>query len=1520
MKLKTLINYLNKRNVFIQFLLFLILISNSALQPSTEESGDISNKNENIYADNSNNKKENNTLNCEDDEIKCPTGVCMKNKYDCPNLLYCPEDYIPCNQFTCSKNEGESACQDKVCPINKIKCWDNSCVDKKENCPTAISCLDESNYKCWDNSCVTNKEECPPYRQCPFFLPIRCPNGDCRSNISDCPQLTKCGENLPVQCNDGSCKINRLDCNKSIKLTKCIDMSLTRCSDGSCTSAKFLCPTVKTCPTDMVKCNFGICAYKLEDCFDNSIYKEVIQCTDKDKVRCEVDNSCVSNITDCPTAIICPISKPVKCWDGSCRESISNCVAFSSCPKNMIECPDGSCATNKCGTQITCSREAPYKCYDNTCRKHPDDCPLMKQCTADKPFFCWDGNCYRKREECGQADKCDNNAPIKCPDNQCRTSSEECKAITECPFGFFKQLDGSCSRINNENSQSQEQKTVIINKICPSHVPIRCINGLCMRSSIFCPIATTEDFFNEGFLCADGSIVHHPKDCNIVSICEGKMIKCQDNSCVNTINECEGKLNNCPSFVPYRCDNGACVKNKDDCLNLSGCPVNNQLRCPDSGLCVDHTSKCKEEIKKLDLANGCSRELPIKCLTGYIGKCVNDIAECEFKKCKDGEIFFDGKCVTNPREYFKLCPTDPNKWLCSNGKCVEYIEDCGKPVCPEGEVQCMNETCKNNLEECPTAEGCTMDNPFRCTNGECKKYPTLYSLKGIDSNSCDISIQCPFYTPYLCANGSCVEKSLFCSPLEKCDDNKVRDFDRKCVSDKSSVKRCPSLTPLLCTNSGNCVKSIYECKDTFCPDNKPIKCVNGECTDNPQYCFINSVTCKDNEFICYDGSCRKNENDCPIYSGCLDLNYPFKCKDGSCKKSERYCNNYNNNIIDNNADNNNSKNSESSDETISSSEDESNNTSNVQEDQSSRYVRNRRILEETINSQVSSQESQNINESLTDTSDKNLNDNKQDNNNNKNTESNVELSSSEIQSESSSQSLENSSENKQDNITEKTYEVITKETKGFSKEFIDKCIGKFLCEDGICRTKCPKYNGCSNNYPMLCSNGMCVKSIYDCAGISNCYGDKPFKCSNGECKSNINECITVIKLSNNSSPLILFTSPGSTSNTDILLSYNNNILGNLIVPANAFSINKDDEKDKENKDVNIIKHVDATLHITTIPVSEIQNSVTYYDETRIEDVSVAYPFGDKKNKFNLEYEYSVLSSVVNIEILEGVENIKINEPLILTLAYNYEVVKRQNLLEENNEYSNNDNSNNNDNNNINNSIYNKNFILDPLKDVCLGKYNKDNNSFKCIEGVILTEKYHYYKLQSQIKETGAYGVIIYPRPDNSLLKFEPNFIVKNFILILIIFSSLFVLLSIGFYVFLRLYRYRFKYIDKKIETKKLQNKVKEMQNLGSSHAGQTVGDTIDQIIFTDNPAYKVQKVAIKSQRIVELEEYCQKYVKRLNLLEHNNKIIEDKISEIKIEISRLKSYNNVTNNVKEDIDDESNDQKIDLITNDKNQY
>lgn len=1340
-----------------------------------------------------------------------------------PTDLSCPANLIKINLYTCAKSEEFKV--DSVCQTGQ-ECWEGTCTKDTSTCPTAMFCAEhitDYSIRCPDNSCVADVKDCPDYFECPSFLPIRCPNGDCRKSLSDCPSLFKCPDEIPVLCNDGSCVRLADNCKYPSEQTQCIDQSMTRCADGTCVSAKFLCPTPITCPPGTERCWSGGCAIKGK-CKKLSS-GESSSCKDNE-ILCDFDHVCKDELSKCSTGLICPIDKPVRCWDMSCKDSIEACPAFQECPSGMMGCADGSCVTssNSCNTHITCPSESPYRCYDNTCKKDPADCPSMPNCPSDAPILCWDGRCLANREDCLGPSACTPATPVKCPDQTCKTTAEECKAITGCPNSFSTCPDGSCRRkladcetpkcplnfpylCNNgmcvldeshcehengcpfnkpykcldgacaeekEKCEVQEQtcsgterpkhcpdgsclpytktcpeengcpidtprrcadgacidpkKTSCQIPVCAPETPIRCLDGSCVSSSSSCP-NKKQTLNEEGLVeCADGIYVKSYEECKPLIACGEGEVRCDDGSCRESKEYCP-LAKTCPNNK-VRCPNGSCATSEDQCLNASGCPKTKGYKCSSSGLCVSSTDECTELIKPLENAKGCPKDTPKKCDNG---KCVKSDGSCNNENgCQEGDI------------------------LCTSGKCAKKKSQCradgSAPCSVDFKYFCfMDDTpCAKSVEECFNAENCKLSEPFRCRDGECKRYPRKNSLD--DSEGCEIGIECPNYKPFLCADGECVEKSTYCKSLESCPKDKpYLCFDRTCAVNKDQCppRRCPAKTPILCPNS-NCVSNVFDCDDRSCPTWKPYKCANGLCKEGPIECIeeIPKNTeeeeeeevktyfnlCKDNEYVCNDGSCRRSLEECPLFKGCTSTEKPYKCPKGVCAASEALCEG----------------------QAIKCKEEE----------------------------------------------------------------------------------------------------------------------GEKLCEDGICRKECPEYNGCPFDSPLMCSTGRCVDSISECVGEGNCNNvDKPFRCIDGSCAAKISDCKAPIKeFGTVDYKLSIF--PSSDLTTDIIFGNGNAALASLYVPSDAFV------KDGVSSS--------ATLLIKSVPKSKITSTFSKYNETRNEDIIRVFPYADPNGDFTLEYEYTVLSTVVSIEVED--EGVEIKKNILLTLTYdfpsNHETLVEKEEPETDSEGETKEIQPRNlgeDTNSGENYMH-----LSALEDVCLARL--EENEWKCVGLLSKTQSLDYFQLQGAFNKTGTYAVILAPRINTTPLSIEENFLVEHLVAITVITLVVLIIIGICTYVFLRIYRYRGKYKETSQKAKESQMEMTNMLDSSTSMIGQTIGDTKEGVVFTDNPAFKLVRDDGKSKRNIQLEKLKDNFLKRLRTLERNNEKLKTSYENVKTEYDRLNDY------------------------------
>jgi hypothetical protein len=198
--------------------------------------------------------------------------------------------------------------------------------------------------------------------------------------------------------------------------------------------------------------------------------------------------------------------------------------------------------------------------------------------------------------------------------------------------------------------------------------------------------------------------------------------------------------------------------------------------------------------------------------------------------------------------------------------------------------------------------------------------------------------------------------------------------------------------------------------------------------------------------------------------------------------------------------------------------------------------------------------------------------------------------------------------------------------------------------------------------------------------------------------------------------------------------------------------------------------------------------------------------------------------------------------------------------------------------------------LNALADICLGILNVTTGLWDCVQNGQLAVSSVNYMLYAGVSISGVYAVILNPVPDTTVVTIEQLFFIQYMPQILIVTGVALLLITIGLYVFFRVYRYRGKYKETKEQTKKFEEKMQEMQMIGTSHLGQTLGDSMDNIIYTSNPSYRLVKQETKHERAEELQKLQESMLKRYRLLEKNNEQLKKNLENVEAEITRLKEY------------------------------
>lgn len=863
---------------------------------------------------------------CQPGMYRCQTGECVINKILCSNTINCPENYVTCPNLGCAvsynKCEFIHSPNNLKCPIElPYLCSDFSCTDNPNKCINNSDCPIEAPYKCKNNECRKNLSECPTEKLCPKEAPVLCANGLCTTAAYNCKLISDENllENLDSYEKDQI--LNDGCINKSYSFFNDFDNNNLRCANGQCVSALGLCPTNITCLKDQIKCWDGSCSNNIAECPKHSLSI----CSTEAPVRCN-DGSCRQNLLACFNNIsTCPIDKPIKCYDNSCRESIELCPKYVSCGFMRKACPDGTCSDidKLCNTPVSCPPNKPYKCYDNTCRKDLYDCPDLyktnKKCIYDKMFLCPDGSCTHDRNKCLTLNPCPPQSPIRCSYGSCVKNLEACNnsELNECPIGYTK-CESEVCRIDVNTCPKLE---------CPIDRPYQCPEGVCVEEKKYCDNSKNGCPFNKPYKSKDGTCVKSTSDI----INHTSVVCTKDNYVV--------------------CPNGSCAERYELCPSINGCPEN-YTACADGSCKENGVEKCKISI--------CPISEPIKCLNGL---CVESNSMCPNNASIQGYLECD-------KEF-------PNKGysMCADGRCVPSPDHC-RPVlnCPKDHFKCDDLTCKLSLDLCPkSSQNCPESKPVRCSRS---------GICSVSLEDCNRDNSCEDTGLLRCNNNRCVTNLEDCHKLDKeneksfygCPENKFKCIDGRCLNSIEECQKvsvyCSSEYPIFCPQLGFCRKTAEECN--YIEDNSTLRLMNEEIedqtkniinnenikevsetdktnhsnnknkhiaqedintksnstketkditeldinTDNEKYCrpqskddnylrcpitekcvhkdnynlyCINNIGCNyEKPYRCVDGSCSRNRYECKSKTACNSL-LPYKCPDGSCVYNKSNC-------------------------------------------------------------------------------------------------------------------------------------------------------------------------------------------------------------------------------------------------------------------------------------------------------------------------------------------------------------------------------------------------------------------------------------------------------------------------------------------------------------------------------------------------------------------------------------------------------------------------------------------------------
>eukprot|EP00457_Paulinella_chromatophora_P000013 gb/GEZN01000013.1/.p1 GENE.gb/GEZN01000013.1/~~gb/GEZN01000013.1/.p1 ORF type:complete len:4868 (+),score=291.58 gb/GEZN01000013.1/:91-14694(+) len=844
------------------------------------------------------------TVACLLNQTRCPDGSCHHNLLFCPAEVTCKPDVpVRCPDGQCVTSVSNCATP-PVCP--KFRCSDGYCVEEYINCPTPKACPIAKPVLCQDGGCVVEATMCSFQQPCPPEAPTRCPDNACRTNILLCPTHIVCPAEKPVKCSDNQCSVALEACGPA---PECTD---TRCPGGECAMARDLCPTHVTCPyyAAPVRCLDGTCRTSLAECPTYSIEPCHVGYITCPRAGTGIP-VCATRLENCPTNMVCPIDRQVRCMDSSCAPSTDDCPSIPVYPVNevtFVPCADGTWATTafECPKPVTCRvPETPYKCWDGSCRVSPQDCPTPSGCTGG--YQCPNGACTELpwSADCRPAAvPCVDPSEIKCEDGKCYASGE-LNGVALCPIKYITPVCMTCDPVN----------------YCPYGQPNYCRDGSCRKSADDCQ--GTHCSGSLPFLCDNGACVAKQTDCLTSEGCPpDKNIKCQSGMCAAVNRDCideftcppekcdaallpssldctyfdtftakcdegscadNGDSNNCPEtsgcfktndITPKRCADGSCVLEIEQCVAgdsvINICPPQSPYRCSD-GFCAISSSFCPIPT----YSAGCSGGKPIQCAAGTCA--AQDIACPIVKQCRADEMRCgDGSC--------RLLP---NRLLSNGAICPQYDS------CPKGTARCRSGLCSpvdglGKTTSCNTAlNGCPVGQSFKCPSGVCAAYEAECPTDIPAPNGCAVKVPNPFpgEGPVKCSDGSCADKISLCPLGNGCKLGEVKcSADGKCLNatmynPATSCQQCPAknvicpdgtckLTSNLCTSAGN-----------GCPLATPFRCADGTCAayaagtqlppDAPAGLkCMPRVVCSTGRALCADGSCAATTSLCPTVAPC----------------------------------------------------------------------------------------------------------------------------------------------------------------------------------------------------------------------------------------------------------------------------------------------------------------------------------------------------------------------------------------------------------------------------------------------------------------------------------------------------------------------------------------------------------------------------------------------------------------------------------------------------------------------------
>ena len=621
----------------------------------------------------------------------------------------------------------------------------------------------------------------------------------------------------------------------------------------------------------------------------------------------------------------CPATTPVRCSDGRCVASTTECVlggneaACDDTQDNdqdqLIDCQDPDCrASNVCAgiqRETNCTNNVDDD-NDNLIDCRDADCATAASCA--QPTF--ELLCANMLDD-------DNDGAVDCRDPDCANNSACANVPREvlCADRVDNDMDSlvDCLDVDCANApgcqvlppeaRCSDQQDNDNDGLTDCRDPDCSLSGECGNVAVERACGDNADNDNDGFVdCRDSDCFVSP-DCNggtTETECADQRdndgdnrVDCQDPDC-RTTPACSQTQPETACTDRTDNDNDGLVDCTDpDCRQDNACTmVQRETACTDGR---DNDNDGLVDCRDPDCAND------PRCQTLPETACADMLDNDNDGRvdCADLDCFTTPACNNLPRETacddgmdndndgFIDCrdPDCAGAMTCGGFQtellCGDNVDndndglvDCGDPDCARAQ-QCQGIPTETRCADGVDNDG---DNRVDCQDPDCSQDPlcqqcppgTIRCTSGAcvrDAAECGVATCLP--PAVRCPNGTCVMdvQACFGMPTETvCDDQRDNDGDNRVDCQDPD-----------CANANNCGNS--------CPATIPVRCQNGMCVASLQECLGRELNCDDQVDNDQDQATDCQDTDCaqtPVCVAC-PTDRPVRCQTGECVAQADQC-------------------------------------------------------------------------------------------------------------------------------------------------------------------------------------------------------------------------------------------------------------------------------------------------------------------------------------------------------------------------------------------------------------------------------------------------------------------------------------------------------------------------------------------------------------------------------------------------------------------------------------------------------